>query len=67
MGGIGGQSFIGEMNCLSESDQIRNWFGFIVRFSFRGETAAAHCTCSSPLFFFRFVSLVTLIDKCNVR
>ena len=41
-GGNGGTVlFIGEMNCRSESDQIRYWFGLFVQFFFllqgRGE------------------------------
>jgi hypothetical protein len=53
MGGNGGQSFIGEMNCPSESDQIRNRFGCLVRFSSGGKQLLH----SVP-----FVSLVTLVD-----
>jgi hypothetical protein len=41
MGGNRALSFIGEMNCPSESDQILHRFGFFVRFSSGGETAAA--------------------------
>lgn len=54
--------FIGEMNCPSERDQIRNWFGFLGSvFSLRGATVVVvNCCC---IFFFRFVSLVTLIDR----
>jgi len=40
--------FIGEMNCRSESDQIRNWFGLFVQFSSGGKQLAA----SVPHIFF---------------
>ena len=50
------------MNCPLESDQIRNWFGLFVQFSFRGKTTGS----THPVFFLSgFVSLVTLIDLCG--
>lgn len=43
--------FIGEMNCPSERDQIRNWFGFLGSvFSLRGATSS----CSKLLLHFFF-------------
>jgi hypothetical protein len=60
MGGNGGQSFY-RRDELSVAKAIRSEIGSVFRsVFFRGETAAALCTCS---FFFRFVSLVTLTDK----
>ena len=52
--------FIGEMNCPTERDQIRNWFGFLGSvFFLLGATSEK---VPLGIFFFRFVSLVTLID-----
>lgn len=63
MGGNGGQSFYrrDELSTGKRSDpkSVR----FFRSVFFRGELLLYSGTCTSALFFFRLVSLVTLVDK----